>query len=161
MKGSEAFTSTLRTYLEKRGSKDPLFAQLIKKPGKNMQDCVQYVLNTVKASGCNGFTDDEIYNMAIHYFDEDKIDIGKPVNINHVVVNHKVELTAAEKAEARKQAIEREITREQEKMRKSKEKRQGKDKKEPVEKKDEKKKPETKKAPEAKMTVVQGDLFGQ
>lgn len=105
MKGSVAFKNTIRQFLEKRGSKDPLFAQMIIKPGKNMDDCITYILNTVRSSGCNGFTDDEVYNMAMHYFDEDKINIGSKIDCD-IVVNHKVELTAEEKEEARKRAID-------------------------------------------------------
>lgn len=50
------------------------------------------------------FSDDEIYGRCIHYFDEDHIDIGKEIKCN-VVVNHHVELTEEEKAEARQKAI--------------------------------------------------------
>ena len=41
-----------------------------------------------------------------HYYDEDNIEVGKPINAR-VTVNHVVELTCEEKEEARKQAIER------------------------------------------------------
>lgn len=51
-------------------------------------------------SGCSGFSDDEIYSMAVHYYDEDNIEVGKP-NSCKVVVNHTIELTEEEKAEAR------------------------------------------------------------
>ena len=40
-----------------------------------------------------------------HYFDEDNIDVGKPLNC-HIALNHVVQLTDEEKAEARRQAIE-------------------------------------------------------
>lgn len=39
-----------------------------------------------------------------HVYDEDIIDIGKPINCG-VVVNHRIELTEEEKAEARQRAI--------------------------------------------------------
>lgn len=39
-----------------------------------------------------------------HYYDEQDIDIGKPVGCK-VVVNHTVELTDEEKAEARRNAL--------------------------------------------------------
>lgn len=39
-----------------------------------------------------------------HYFDEDNIDIGKEIQCK-VVVNHHIELTEEEKAEARQNAI--------------------------------------------------------
>ena len=41
-----------------------------------------------------------------HYYDEDNIEVGKFINCQ-VVVNHTIELTEEEKAEARKKAIER------------------------------------------------------
>ncbi len=44
--------------------------------------------------------------MAVHYYDEDNINIGKPMSC-HVAVNHVVELTEEEKQEARKDAIQR------------------------------------------------------
>jgi PcfK-like protein len=105
MNSTEAFKKTIQKYLEDRASADSLFAEAFKKEGKNINDCVTYILNTVKASGCNGFADDEIYSMAVHYYDEDKIDIGKPINNSHVTVNHKVELSEEEKAEAKEKAI--------------------------------------------------------
>ena len=58
----------------------------------------------MQKSGCNGFDDDEIYSMAVHYYDEDNIEIGKPTNCQ-VMVNHIVELTEEEKAEAKQEAI--------------------------------------------------------
>ena len=60
----------------------------------------------MKQSGCNGFADDEIYSLALHYYDEDDIDIGKPLKCN-VVVNHTIVLTEEEKAEARRQAMQK------------------------------------------------------
>lgn len=41
-----------------------------------------------------------------HYYDEADIEIGKPIDCK-VVVNHTVELTEEEKAEARREAIKR------------------------------------------------------
>ena len=41
-----------------------------------------------------------------HYYDEDDIDIGKPLKCN-VVVNHTIVLTEEEKAEARRQAMQK------------------------------------------------------
>ena len=41
-----------------------------------------------------------------HYYDENEIEVGKPIQC-HVAVNHVVELTAEEKAEARQNAVRR------------------------------------------------------
>ena len=69
-----------------------------------MDDCVTYILNYVQKSGCNGFSDGEIYGQAVHYYDENEIEVGNPLQC-HVAVNHVVELTAEEKAEARQNAL--------------------------------------------------------
>ena len=104
MKGTEHFTRTIAEYLNQRAMTDPLFASNLLKPNKNIEECITYILNEVQKSGCNGFDDDEIYSMAVHYYDEDNIEIGKPTNCQ-VMVNHMVELTEEEKAEARQEAI--------------------------------------------------------
>ena len=104
MKGTDHFKKTILMYLEQRAEEDQLFAKSFSKPAKNIDDCVTYILNYVKNSGCNGFTDGEIFGQAIHYYEENEIEVGKPMNCQ-VAVNHIVELTAEEKAEARQKAI--------------------------------------------------------
>lgn len=105
MNGTEQFTRTIAEYLNQRAATDPLFAPNLAKPHKNIEDCITYILQQVQQSGCNGFEDDEIYSMAIHYYDEDDLEVGSRVAC-HVVVNHTIVLTEEEKAEARKQAIQ-------------------------------------------------------
>jgi hypothetical protein len=92
MKGSEVFKSTIHAYLQGRAINDPLFAETLKKPNKNIDDCITYILNTVKNSGCNGFADQEVYDMAVHYYDEDNINIGNKISSGNVVVNHHADL---------------------------------------------------------------------
>jgi len=106
MKSTEIFKQTIKAYLDKRASEDELFAISYAKENKNVNDCITYILDTVQKSGCNGFADDEVYSMAVHYYDEDNIEIGKNINCN-VVVNHTVELTEDEKQQARKEAIKK------------------------------------------------------
>ena len=74
------------------------------KPNKNIEECITYILNEVQKSGCNGFEDDEIYSIAVHYYDEDDLEVGNAIPCN-VVVNHTIVLTDEEKAEARQQAF--------------------------------------------------------
>lgn len=105
MKSTEHFKRTIQAYLQQRASEDRLFAESYRKEGKNIDDCITYILNEVQRSGCNGFTDGEIYSMAVHYYDEDDIEVGNPVSCQ-VSVNHIVELTEEEKAEARQRAVE-------------------------------------------------------
>lgn len=106
MKGTEHFKRTIQAFLEQRAAEDELFAVSYRNPGKNIDDCITYILNYVQKSGCNGFSDDEIFGQVLHFYDEADIEVGKPIDCN-VVVNHTVELTEEEKAEARQQAIKR------------------------------------------------------
>lgn len=87
MKGTEHFKDVIQNYLETRASYDELFAENFRKESKNIDDCITYILNEVQKSGMNGFEDDEIYSMAMHYYDEEEIEAGKPINCR-VVVNH-------------------------------------------------------------------------
>ena len=104
MKGTDHFKRTIQMYLEQRAEEDALFAKNYRNPAKNIDECVTYILNYVKKSGCNGFTDGEIFGQAVHYYDENEIEVGKPLQCQ-IAVNHVVELTAEEKAEARQRAI--------------------------------------------------------
>ena len=116
-KGTMAFADTIRHYLEKRAESDALFAVKFANPSKSVEDCATFIINEVKKSGCNGFTDDEIFGKAVHYFEENEIEVGNPINCK-VVVNHTVELTEEEKEQARQDAIERLRQEEMAKLRK-------------------------------------------
>ena len=106
MKATDHFKNTIKAYLDKRAEIDLLFSFRYSLPEKQLTDCVTYILNQVQKSGCNGFHDDEIFGMAVHFYDEDNIEIGKPINAQ-VSVNHIVILTEEEKIQARQDAIQK------------------------------------------------------
>jgi hypothetical protein len=106
MKGTDIFKRTIHTYLVKRAASDELFAQSFANSDKSVGECVVYILNQVHKSGCNGFTDEEIFGMAVEYYCTDKIEVGKPINAR-IAVNHVVQLTSEEKEEARQEAMQR------------------------------------------------------
>lgn len=103
MKGTEHFKRTIQSYLEERAKVDELFAKSYSKQNKNIDDCITSILNEVQKSGCNGFEDDEIFGMAVHYYDEDNLNVGEKISCD-VVVNHKVELSEEEKQELKEKA---------------------------------------------------------
>lgn len=115
MKATENFTKVINDYLIVLAEKDAIFAQTLQKPNKNTADCITYILNTVQQSGCNGFEDDEIFQMAIHYYDEDNLAIGNPINAK-VVINQTVVLTPEEIQEAKQKAMDSAVRIAQEKM---------------------------------------------
>lgn len=105
MKTTRAFKETIQVYLDQMAAEDKAFAEKYANPDKNIDDCVTYILNDVMKSECNGFCDDEIYCKAVHYYVEDNIEVGNPIDHCQIAVNHVVELTEEEKAEARREAI--------------------------------------------------------
>ena len=103
-KGTDAFKQQIQDYLNFRGFEDPLFGKALKNEKKNIDDCITYIMTTVKSSGKAGFSDKEIFGMAVHYYDETDIVIGSGAG-GKVVVNHAIELTDEEIAEAKAKAI--------------------------------------------------------
>lgn len=107
MKSTNHFQNTIKAYLDKRAEIDLLFSFRYSLPEKKLEDCITYILNQVQKSGCNGFHDDEIFSMAVHFYDEDNIEIGKPMHNAQIAVNHVVVLTAEEKEQARQDAMQK------------------------------------------------------
>lgn len=122
MKTTDHFKNAIQNYLNDLAAKDEQFAVKIQNPNKKIEDCITYILNTVQKSGKNGFTDDEVYGMAIHYYDEEKIKVGPPVQASKVAINHVPELTEEEIAAAKEEAKQKLIDEALEKMKGKKKK---------------------------------------
>jgi hypothetical protein len=104
MKSTDNFKKVIEKYLTDRAKTDNLFAVSFEKEKKNIDDCITYILTSVQTSGCSAFTNEEVYSMAVHYYDEDDITIGSPINNCTVVTDQKVDLTPEEIEEAKKLA---------------------------------------------------------
>jgi hypothetical protein len=117
MKSTEAFKTVIQNHLNETAANDPLFAETLKKENKNIDQCINYILQTVQKSGCSGFADEEIFGMAKHYYDEDSINEKGNVNCK-VVVNHVVELSEDDIAKAKQDAKDKIISQEMERMKK-------------------------------------------
>ena len=77
---TDQFQTIIQEYLNNRAVEDTLFAETLKKPNKNIKDCITYILNEVKKSGIQGFADDEIFGMAVHYYNEEEVSFTKNQN---------------------------------------------------------------------------------
>lgn len=109
------FKTAIENYLNKRAEEDSLFADTLKKENKNIDDCLKYILSQVKDSGRQAFEDHEIYELAVHYYDED--DLKVPANIKaQVVVGGVIELTEEDKALAKQKAFDELVAAEREKL---------------------------------------------
>ena len=72
----------IKKYLDAMAKKDKLFAKTYAKENKNIDDCFKYICAEVAkmrehGEKCLMFSDEEVYGMAIHYYDEDDIVIEK------------------------------------------------------------------------------------
>lgn len=115
MKSTERFKNVIQKYLDNLATTNAQFTELFKKPNKNIDDCITYILNKVKASGCNGFAPNEIYGMAVHYYDEDTIVVGNKIECE-VVINEPIVLTDEEKAQIKQQAIDELVAEEKKRL---------------------------------------------
>lgn len=106
MKTTDHFKATIKEYLDRRASTDHLFSQSYRKENKDLDSCISYILHQVQKSGLTGFADDEIFSMAIHYYDEDDISVSQAPPCT-VIVNRTIQLTDEEIEEAKSQARKR------------------------------------------------------
>lgn len=107
-KYTDEFQKTIAAMLEQEAATDPLFAESLKKEGKTIEKCCDYIISQVEKSGRCGFSDNEILGIAKHYWDEDDIEVSEHSDCR-VVVNREVELSDEDKAAIKREAMEREI----------------------------------------------------
>lgn len=105
--------------MDDRALIDPQFMAAYSNKEKNIKDCVKYVLNQVQKSGINGFSDQEVFDMAAEYYTTEKPDLGGKTS-GRVVINRTVELTDKEKEEAKEKAVREIIAEEKSKARRKK-----------------------------------------
>ena len=84
----KAFKDAIKQYLDKRANEDALFAEAYKREGKTIDECVNYILCEVQKiakKGMAAMTDDEVFGMAVHYYDEADVKADKKVSANVVI----------------------------------------------------------------------------
>ena len=109
MKQITTFKQAIQAYLDERAKNDELFAASFSKPKKNIDECCEYILSEAKKRGnAVAMTDEEVFGLAVHYYDEDDIKVNKVSSICRVSAPAaEVELTDEEKKAAREAAIKR------------------------------------------------------
>ena len=107
----------IQSYLDNQAKKDELFAKAYAKEGKNIDECCSYIMGEANKRGnavC--MSDEEVFGLAIHYYDEDDIKVNKiSANVKTSVstpVAKPIKLTEEDKKKAREAAIKR-LTEEQ------------------------------------------------
>lgn len=105
---NKEFQENIKQYLDNRAAEDAQFAEHYASEGKSIEQCCNYIINQARKKGGTAVAmpDDEVYGLAVHYYDEDiPADECKPVTGARAAAP-KVELTEEEKAAAREQAMQ-------------------------------------------------------
>lgn len=77
----ETFENIIQSYIENRAKDDSLFAETCKKANKSIKGCCKYIYaqakNMAKGGKVVGIDDDTVFGWAVHYYDEDSIEIDE------------------------------------------------------------------------------------
>lgn len=75
------FENIIQSYIENRAKEDSLFAETCKKANKSIKGCCKYIYsqakNMAKGGKVVGIDDDTVFGWAVHYYDEDSIEIDE------------------------------------------------------------------------------------
>lgn len=106
---NKAFKDTIKSYLDERAETDELFAAKYANSKKNINECCDYIIGEAKKRGnVVAMSDNEVFGMAVHYYDEDDIKINKlPAGCRTSATAANVELTEEDKKAAREAALKR------------------------------------------------------
>lgn len=102
IKSSNAVMDVVRNYMEERCASDPILAIKYANPAKSIEKALNYVASEVQKSGLTIMDSESVFGLILHYYDENLEDIP---NVNCKIAVAK-ELTDAERAEAKEQAME-------------------------------------------------------
>lgn len=82
--GLNPFELAIKSYLDKRASEDKLFAKVYAKKNKSIARCCLYIIGEAQKQQFDtqkgkmaALPDAEVYGMAVHYYDEDDMEIDK------------------------------------------------------------------------------------
>lgn len=100
------FQNTIKAYLDKRAEEDSLFTVVYAKENKNIDECCAYIMSEAQKSSfgiskgvkCAPMSKDEVFSLAVHYYDEDDIKVDKLSNVQSTVK------TSSPKTEVKKEA---------------------------------------------------------
>lgn len=108
MSNKNEVKAAIKAHLDALAQKDPLFAAAYAKPGKNMDECFDYILGEVRKEGMAVYkSDQEVYGMAVHYYEEDDLKVSKIPKDERVRTAAPVApLSEEEKAKIKQEAVE-------------------------------------------------------
>ena len=73
---TNAALDKVRTYLENKAKAEAEFATIYAKPNKSLEECWKYIVSEARkqaVENCACISDEDVYNMAVHYYMEDDV----------------------------------------------------------------------------------------
>lgn len=93
----------IKNHLDKKAKEDDVFAEKYNNCGKTIDDCFNYILSEARKRGSSVcMTDDEVFGLAVHFFDELKIKVPDNVPECKVSVASVSDETSAKMEQASK-----------------------------------------------------------
>lgn len=97
--------TAIKNYLDNMAKSDELFAAKYANPKKSIDECCKYITGEAYARAKDGtavISDEEVYGMAVRYYDEENIEIRKAPSVK--TSSAEPELTEEQQEKLRKQA---------------------------------------------------------
>ena len=106
MEATDNFKAAIKKYLDAKAASDELFAKVYSNEKKSLSECIKFILTEVRKSGKCAMSDEEVYSLAIHYYDEASVKADKQIKARIVCPTMDLEISEEEKQEAKRKAIE-------------------------------------------------------
>lgn len=123
---SDSFTQAIKEYLDDFASKDTNFNNCYNNPKKSIVECCAYIVGQVRKMNVYGLDNNEVYQLARHYYLEeiDAKDLQVTYQPNRVISNKHIDvvITEEEKAKAKEEALNEYKRKCEEKIKKENEK---------------------------------------
>lgn len=116
---NKPFAEAIKSYLDRRASEDKMFAESYANPKKSIAECCDFIVSEVKRQNRTAMTDDEVYSLAVHYYDEadpGRIDKGAASRAAIVIPGDDKERLRAEAIEEYKRQCIEEIKNKENKL---------------------------------------------
>lgn len=98
-KASSGFEKAIKKYLDEYAANNESFKAKYENVNKNITECCNYICSEVQKKNVIGLTDDEVYYMARHYYEEENIEVKTNSSCKVVHTGDKVEKTNSIKKE--------------------------------------------------------------
>lgn len=112
MANFESFETAIKAYLDELAKTDKLFAKTYAKENKSLDECCKYIMAEAKKAAKGkaqiALKDEDVYNLAVHYYDEDDIKATEEVQ-GEVVVAEKKPKAKATPTEKRKETKRKKV----------------------------------------------------